>query len=437
MIQSTKTFLNIRVSAIVESIIALSAIVIVGHFFGYHNRFFDFHPHPFWIVLIFIVLQYGSAEALVCAFFCTLFLLVANLPPAPFSEDTYAYLWLVASRPILWFVGALLFGLVRDRQNRIFAVTQHKLIEAKKREEMIAESYDTLKGIKEVLEFKLVNQMHNMSFIYQTLQSLGTKKPQEVLMSVEDVVRTILQPKQFSLYSLGPQGLEILANYGWEEAQYWHRILPDTSLYQELISRRRVLSVNNPEDEKIFEKQGIMAAPLVDPRTQEIFGVLKIESIEYADFSLSTLESFHILCLWIGQAYGEAKNLEQAQKNSIINQENGLFSYNLLGFMFQFLEKLTRDFKARFAFVHIYSNQSLRGTIHDELCELINQIFPLSMAIFEGKKTKRELVFIVPLIPAFSLQKHVDKLKQAIQKQEQMQAFELRIEHEIIGSNYE
>lgn len=76
----------------------------------------DMQPHPFWIPLLLLSLQYGTVSGLVAAGVAIAATMSAGLPEAGIGENHFAYFLRVWGQPILWIAMALLVGQFRMRQ---------------------------------------------------------------------------------------------------------------------------------------------------------------------------------------------------------------------------------------------------------------------------------------------------------------------------------
>src|SRR5689334_3642047 len=88
--------------ALIESVAFLSMLVLCNILFGDGMRFIQMSLHPFWIIVLFVTVQYGPGEALVTALLSGVFLLAGNFPEQHFSEGMYEYLFRVMYLPFLW-----------------------------------------------------------------------------------------------------------------------------------------------------------------------------------------------------------------------------------------------------------------------------------------------------------------------------------------------
>ncbi|OYW12907.1 MAG: hypothetical protein B7X02_03205, partial [Rhodospirillales bacterium 12-54-5] len=155
--RSNRTIFGIRLIAILEAVGMLILLLLVDRFFYTGDRFINTNPHPFWIPVLLIAVQYGTAEGLMAAFLACLFFLVGNIPAQPEGMDHYDYLYLLMINPILWVVAGWGLGELRQRHVRERDVLIKEINESQQREELISTSYQFVKNRKEALEVQVLD----------------------------------------------------------------------------------------------------------------------------------------------------------------------------------------------------------------------------------------------------------------------------------------
>lgn len=309
---SLMSLLEIRPYGIFEILLMLVLLMIIQELFGHGNRFTGVEPHPFWIIVLVISGQYGVKEGVIASALCTLALYVGNFPEQDIGTDYYQFIAQVSQLPILWFSAAIVLGMVSQRRIRETQRLRGELAESIHREHTVAEAYEQLKEAKEIIEMRLVGQLRSSTLAYRALQSIGSLDPNEVLFNIDEVLKVVMKPKKMSVYGMGEQGLEVVSSLGWGiHEKYSLRIARETKLYQSLLSKKKTLCVVNKGDEEILAGEGVMATPLITPDTGQIFGVIKIEEMEFENITLSNIETFSLLSEWISLAYANAKKIQE------------------------------------------------------------------------------------------------------------------------------
>ena len=154
-----KTILGIRLSALVEIIGGLALLTLIDAAFFAGDRFWAVNPHPFWIIVLLMAAQYGTAEGLLAAVMATLFYLVGNVPPAQEGVNHYDWIFSLSINPVLWLIAGWILGELRQRHIRERSHLQRELEEAQQRETLIADSYKFVRGRKESLEVQVSGQL--------------------------------------------------------------------------------------------------------------------------------------------------------------------------------------------------------------------------------------------------------------------------------------
>jgi hypothetical protein len=195
-----------RSRAIIEIIIGLVLLLVVDFFIG-ANRFWDWNPHPFWIVVVIVAAHYGPNEGIVAGLLASLFYLVGNVPDKLPDMKDVDYFYMIWKNPILWVFFGWLIGTVRARHAKERNTLIKDLEESQQREELISDSYKFVKGRKESLEVQVSGQLNSAIEAYRAAKAAETLDPKQVMQGVERLVKSVLGPQKFSLYLLNDNKL--------------------------------------------------------------------------------------------------------------------------------------------------------------------------------------------------------------------------------------
>lgn len=334
---------GIRPIAVLEAFGLLAILTLLDALLFQGNRFWDINPHPFWIPVLLIAVQYGTNEALLAALLATGFYLLGNLPPEPAGVDHYDYLYSVAIMPILWFAGAFALGELRVRHIRERDRLIQEIEESQQREDLIADSYKFVKTRKEALEVQLSGQLSSSIEAYRAAKSVETLDPKSVMQGVERLVASVMGPQKFSLYILHDNKLTATILHGWSPSDSYAQEIDNFSpLYQAIVGQQDTLVIANEDHEKTLDGQGIIAAPVMDPDAKRVVGMLKVEQMDFVALSLNTVETFRALCEWIGTALINARNYQTVRSEAIVNPERNLLTYNYFKRQSDYMAKLAK-----------------------------------------------------------------------------------------------
>jgi hypothetical protein len=201
--------------------------------------------------------------------------------------------------------------------------------ESHQREELISTSYNFVKHRKESLEVQVSGQLLSSIDAYRAAKAVETLDPKSVMQEVERLVKSVLGPQKFSLAILHENKLSTTIIHGWAPGDKFAQEIDSYSpLFQAVVGQRELLVVANEQHEISLDNQGILAGPILDPATDRVIGMLKIEQLDFTSLSLNTVETFRALTDWVGTALVNARNYQSVKAEAIINPERNLLSYN-------------------------------------------------------------------------------------------------------------
>lgn len=395
--------LGIRVSALVEMLMGLVVITLLDAFVFSSDRFWDVNPHPFWIVVLIIAAQYGTAEGIVAAIAATLFYLVGNIPAQSEGMSHYDWLFSISINPILWLVGGWILGELRQRHIRERNLLAREVEESHQREELISTSYNFVKHRKESLEVQVSGQLLSSIDAYRAAKAVETLDPKSVMQGVERLVKSVLGPQKFSLSILHENKLSTTIIHGWAPGDKFAQEIDSYSpLFQALVGQRELLVVANEQHEISLDNQGILAGPILDPSTDRVIGMLKIEQLDFTSLSLNTVETFRALTDWVGTALVNARNYQSVKAEAIINPERNLLSYNYFKRQSDYMRTLAKRVGFDLSMVVIKLNDAKnlsdaqRVTVARQIAESVKTVLRSVDLAFDYQTDGEEYSILLP-----------------------------------------
>ncbi len=295
---------NINGLALVESVSFLSFLVMLNMLLGDGTRFIAMPLHPFWAIILFVIVQYGPGEALVTALLASVFLLAGNMPEQTFTETMYEYIFRVMYLPLLWIITALVLGSIRSRHLQERKDLTEKLYKCRATAKTVADGYNVMKQAKEQLEMRLARERCSVLSVYNIAQSLETVDPANVHLEIAKLVKLAFNPDKFSIYIADGESMRLKISYGWENTNsYVARYDAGAAFSKYVLKHKKFLNIIHSEDEMILGGQGMLAGPIIDTRTGKVFGMLKIEDMAFMDLGARNQEIFQVVCKWAGRIY--------------------------------------------------------------------------------------------------------------------------------------
>jgi len=400
--QFPKEVWGIRLVPIFETIFFLLVLIVLDTIWGKGDRFIHRGMHPFWVIVLLISAQYGFFQGLIAAFLSILFLYVGNLPPIRQDEPFFQYDLRISFLPLLWILAAVVIGKITDNRISQQNHLREELHAAKRESGAITKAYENMKQKKDSFEVYIAGLHKTAAMIFNTFLGIEQLKPVDLLYGLGPVVESALHPKKYSVYSFGPNGFETILSYGWTQSdQYLRRIESPNPLFEEIAEKKRLVCLVNHDDKIILNSQGVLAAPFIDPETKQIFGMLKIEEIEFFELNFSNIEIFKMICELVGQAYSNAQRFQKMKVN-VYDHDLGLYSHTLFDIQSNYLKKICQTFNLPLSYIKISyylpvrGNENLsKGEREEILKKALQSISPIA-EFFAGRREGRELLILIP-----------------------------------------
>lgn len=103
-------------AGVIELVILFGLLVMIDRLLMQPGDFAKLQPHPYWLPVILLSLQYGTADGVLAAATAILVNLALGPSSQGIAEDYYRYLMRVWSVPVAWILTAVVIGEVRTRQ---------------------------------------------------------------------------------------------------------------------------------------------------------------------------------------------------------------------------------------------------------------------------------------------------------------------------------
>lgn len=331
-----------RATAVAELAVFLAIALLIDRFAFDGDAFFGVAPHPFWLIVLLIACQYGTAEGLLAALVCSGVMLLVHFPERAIADDLYAHLLSVVGRPLAWASAAVVFGELRMRQLRERDQLRQSLTVSEERARTIAAAYERLDDIREQLEVRVAGQLRSVLSMYQAAKAVETMEPARVLLGAIDNVRAVMSPHKCSIFVLSGDELQAGIQTGWgAKDKLKRRFRSDTALFRAVVGESRVLCAADPDDEKVLAGEGVLAGPLVHPDTGEVRGMLKIEDMGFLGLNLSTVELFRAVCDWVGAFYANAQRYRRGQLERAVDSDTQLYAASFYPRIADFMRDLS------------------------------------------------------------------------------------------------
>lgn len=389
-----------------EALFLFAAVLVVDHYLFAGDRFWGVHPHPFFFIVLLVSVQYGALEGLVSALLATATLVVGNLPEQTFSENIYDYIFHTWHQPVIWIVASVILGGFRDRYIEERKILQKKWAHSLRQVEIFSKACEISDSERKRLETHVSGQSSFLLSLHQTALNIGAVGTDQVFDNILEITQRVTKSNKCSWYVLDNAVLESNSQFGWEmDAPYSRTFNALSPLFEQVIRHKRILSITNPEDEEILDGQGMLAGPIIHPGTKKVYGMLKIEHMDFLSLNVQSVQTFNQLCEWLGTLLDpdQTSNNETMviSPNSSANPNHELFSDNYFEKLAQFLT--LHNYKGAFNgqsiilrppanfFLSEEVQQEIRTTINETMQTLLGE----EVLFYEGKKNNSEFIVVV------------------------------------------
>lgn len=257
----------------------------------------DMQPHPFWIPVLMLGLQYGTVSGLVAAGAAIAATLLSGLAEAGIGENHFAYFLRVWGQPILWIAVALLVGQFRMRQ--IATKQELRLLSgtlARQRDDL-ARHASGLRARCDVLERELAARRdappHRGIARLRAIVRDGDARPADL----DPLIEAAFPGARARLYELVDDVLVERRTRTSEDAREapLQTIPRGHPLHIAVVSGGSARSVLEPDGERMLDGIGLAAVPVHAVGSSNVRGVLVLESASASALDADGLAALDVL----------------------------------------------------------------------------------------------------------------------------------------------
>jgi hypothetical protein len=404
-----------------EAIFLFVAVLVVDHYFFAGDRFWGIHPHPFFFIVLLVSVQYGALEGLVSALLATATLVVGNLPEQTFSENIYDYIFHTWHQPVIWIVASVILGGFRDRYIEERKILQKKWDHSLRQVEIFSKACEISDIERKRLETHVSGQSSFLLSLHQTALNIGAVGTMQVFDNILEITQRVTKSNKCSWYVLDNAVLESNSQFGWEmDAPYSRTFNALSPLFEQVIRHKRILSITSPEDEEILAGQGMLAGPIIHPGTKKVYGMLKIEHMDFLSLNEQSVQTFKQLCKWLGTLLDPGQTSEKEAMVINASTNNDFFSNNYFEQLSEFLtlHNYKSAFDGQSIILHPPANFILNEELQQEILTAINETMRTLLgeetSFFGGKKNNSEFIVVIANISMEQARKFSQELMSSL-----------------------
>lgn len=349
--------------------------------------------YGFWLLPAVIASLHGTLDGAFAAILSGIVYLTIQALTAKGFLEPYKIIQYFTD-PLIWLFSSIVLGEIRCQYSLTLEQLQDHLNTLSQSNDKLLQTLSDLRRTNASFSEELNIAHHKLEEIIFSLISLIHTKPTQILLNIDNVVQSILDPDKFSIYANGVGGLEVLASHGWQsEERFPLRVVPEDPLYECVVVQREALIITIAGHAKILQSHGEFVAPLFDPNNNEVFGMFKIEALG-REFTANTITLAKSLCQFIGHVYALAKDYQDSFKMSIYAKQGRIFSDALYQILYPYMLAIAQQAGFPFSSLHFVLRSTSDNVFSNELrslAETLKKHLPTHALIFQGKGSSNEL----------------------------------------------
>jgi hypothetical protein len=290
-----------------EIMLIFSLLMVVEWIIPGSASLSSMNPHPFWLPVVVLSIQYGSATGLFVAAVATAASWVAGWPAATPDEDFYSYSMRVWREPVLWTLSSLVIGGLRSRQIAECSDLKERLRAAEKQRDTIAKMAGDLQTCLAGLERAVATQKaQTVEGALESLETLRRSQPGSTMAALQASISLWLGGAKCVVYVSGKYGLGPPVDGGGSRCEVASAAaLPkrNARIMEAANHASRVLSVLNDSDAELLDGVGIFACPISVRLGDECVDVFVVETIAVDRLTDSTTRAVALVSSSLGEAW--------------------------------------------------------------------------------------------------------------------------------------
>lgn len=296
----------------------LVAVILLERFVDPFPDLSRMNPHPYWIFVLLLSLQYGTVSGLLAAVVAIAGTLAIGLPEADIGESYFEHLVRVWTQPVLWLFMALVLGSFRMRQIEFRDDLMREVDDLQSRGVALVDHAKHLKARCEALERELVSSSDpEGGRVLDAVARLARASQTDGEAAFQSAMQLAFPRSQASVYLAGPEAWRLAWKSGWSDRAPWKTSFAATDALVAGMLQKRSLSILAAGDEAVLGGEGQFAVPIVMGDSKSVIGFIKIEALPASAINSGTSERLRLIAGQLSSSLGASVLASATQTEAI------------------------------------------------------------------------------------------------------------------------
>ena len=268
-----------------------------------NSSLFFYHPHPYWIPVVLISLQYGFAPGVFAALSAIALNWLISDPVQALDEPHFAFVIRTWATPTLWLLAAFCIGQIRQLQIDNKARLRDEVDKLRKQSEVLTNYVSDLKQSNANLQLQITTgKTSPLEHAIIQLSNRRSSDERDFMERFKTSLELLIGPNKSSVFIVNDaNSMRLAFEFGWNTNDPYQRSFDKQHpLYQSVIEHAESVSLNDAWGGQIFQGEGKIAFPIQFIHGGGAYGMLKIEEADNNVWSTNKTKALMILAREVG-----------------------------------------------------------------------------------------------------------------------------------------
>ena len=283
-----------------ETLVLVGAMSVINlAFWPGHPGFIGKEPNPLWVVVLLMASRYGFKAGLFSALVTggAYMGLVATRITEEVITARDLLSWQYAKPAVLFIAGGVIVGMITQRVHNRLRKQEEDNEELARENLKLRRGEEELRDVNEELANRVVGATDTLPMLYKYAKKLNTLNTDQVFTTLTELVGEVTKSTRTSLYEVKGNQLPLHSRDGkrWDSGP---ELVLEPGLFEQLVVRRKVLSLHDLLARNITRKDLFLIGPLSAGTEGKVTALLAVEELEFLRYNPATIRLFNVIIDW-------------------------------------------------------------------------------------------------------------------------------------------